>query len=90
MNNFKQRKRYKKYQANKDYYMGEDKKPSIRKSQRWIVSGILFSEKTEQIGFCSTWVCKRLGTEVYLHKKEVAEIFGIDVLNNIDMRVDVK
>ena len=68
----------------------EDKKPSIRKGQKWIVDGLLFSEQAEQTGFCSTWICKRLWTEVYLHKKDVIETFGIEALSSISMQIDIK
>lgn len=89
MDKLGRRKRHKKYQAITDYYIREGKKPSIRKGQKWIVDGLLFSEYDEQTGFCSTWICKRLGTEVYLHKKEVIETFGIEALNSISMQIDI-
>lgn len=90
MDKLGRRKRHKKYQAITDYYIREGKKPSIRKGQKWIVDGLLFSEHAEQTGFYSTWICKRLGTEVYLHKKEVIETFGIEALNSISMQIDIK
>lgn len=35
-----------------------------------------------------TWICKRLGKEVFLHKREVVEIFGIEALQNVGLRVN--
>ena len=75
----------KKYKALKDYCLQKDKHPSIKKGQKWVIDGIIFSEEKE---FQSTRVCKRLGIEVFLHKKEVAEIFGIEALQNVSMRVN--
>lgn len=77
----------KKYKAFKDYYVGNEKNPSIKRGQKWRVNGLVFSEQAEQIGFHSTWSCKRLGTEVYLHKEEVIETFGVEPLESIDMRI---
>lgn len=80
----------KKYKALKDYYVGNEKKAKYKKGQKWLVNGMVFSEQAEQIGFHSTWGCKRLGTEVYLHKEEVIETFGVEPLESIGMRVEIK
>lgn len=80
----------KKYKALKNYYVGNEKKPSIKKGQKWLVDGLVFSEQAEQMEFHSTWSCKRLGTEVYLHEEEVIETFGVEPLESIGMRVEIK
>lgn len=76
----------KKYKALKDYYIKNNKKPSIKKKQKWIIDRIVFSKQAEQLGFQSTWICKRLGTEVFLHEKEVTEIFGTEALQNFSSK----
>lgn len=83
-------KRKRKYRALQDCYIGNEKRPSIRKGQKWIVSGLCFSENAESVGFISTWICKRMGTECFLHKDKVVETFGKEVLEKIDMKVDIK
>lgn len=42
----------------------------------------------EEKDFQSTYICKRLGNEVYLHNMEVVEIFGIEALQNVRLRVN--
>ena len=86
VDNIKVSKQYSR--ALKDYYIGNEKKPSIKKGQKWLVDGMFFSEEAERIGFHSTWVCKRLGTEVYLHKEEVIETFGVESLESIGTFVE--
>lgn len=78
------------YTALKDLYLKSDKRPSIKKGQRWLVEGLRFSKKAEDAGFISTWICRRLGTEVFLHKEEALSTFGKDVLMETDMYVDVR
>ena len=75
----------KKYKALKDYYLQKEKHPIIKKGQKWIVDGIIFLEEKD---FQSTYICKRLGNEVYLHNMEVVEIFGIEALQNVRLRVN--
>lgn len=75
----------KKYKALKDYYLQKRKHPIIKKGQKWIVDGIIFLEEKD---FQSTWICKRLENEVFLHKREVVEIFGIEALQNVGLRVN--
>ena len=85
----------KKYKAIKDYYIKNDKKPSIKEGQKWNIDKISFSLQAEQLGFQSTWICKRLGTEIFLHEKEAIETFGIEVLHdeqsaNHTLNADIK